>query len=62
MPLNPFQLERISNEYYAEGFVIGRFTLYVHMKQTYPPPNPIPIDDYPYTARGDIAEWQSIKK
>ena len=33
MPLNPFQLEQISDEYYAKGFVLGRNALYIHMKK-----------------------------
>jgi hypothetical protein len=35
MPLNPFQLEQISDEYYAKGFVLGRNALYIHMGHTY---------------------------
>ena len=57
MPLNPFQLEQISDEYYAKGFVLGRNALYIHMKQTYPSPNPSPIGNSSYTSRDDIAEW-----
>ena len=57
MPLNPFQLEQISDEYYAKDFVLGRNTLYIHMKQTYPSPNPSPIGNSSHTSRGDIAEW-----
>jgi hypothetical protein len=43
MPLTPFQLEQISDEYYAKGFVLGRNALYIHMKLTYPSLNPSPI-------------------
>jgi len=42
MPLNPFQLEQISDEYYAKGFVLGRNALYIRMKQTYLSPNSKP--------------------
>ena len=57
MPLNPFQLEQISDEYYAKGFVLGRNALYIHMKKTYPSPNPSPIGNSSYTSRDDIGEW-----
>ena len=57
MPLNPFQLDQISTEYYVKGFVLGRNALYIHMKYTYPPPNPSPIGNSPYTSRDDIGEW-----
>ena len=42
MPLNPFQLEQISDEYYAKGFVLGRNALYIHMKKIIPHPIQVP--------------------
>jgi len=36
--------------------VLGRNALYIHMNQTYPSPNPIPIGNSSYTSRDDIAE------
>jgi hypothetical protein len=57
MPLNPFQLEQISDEHYAKGLVLGRNALYIHVKQTYPPSNPSLIGNSSYTSRDDIAEW-----
>jgi hypothetical protein len=38
MPLHPFQLEQISDEYYAKGFVLGRDALYIHMNELIPHP------------------------
>jgi hypothetical protein len=56
MPLNPFHLEQISDEYYAKGFVLGLNALYIHMKKTYPPPNPSPIGNLSFASRDDIGE------
>jgi hypothetical protein len=42
LPLHPFQLEQISDEYYAKGFVLGRNALYIHMKKLIPRPIQVP--------------------
>ena len=53
--LNPLQLQQISNEYYTNGFLLGRDALYDHLKRTYPniAPNGIPNWD----SRDDVGEW-----
>ena len=51
--LTPQQLELVSDEYYANGFVHGRNRLYDHLKASYPGV---------FSSRDEIGEWLNKKK